>query len=192
MSNRGLAGTGKALFSPSATGMENISSGKGMVGRQIKGSKYVQGLDKTLQKNQTKAEGLLKQSSDIRDKAFDKFKQGKKQQGLTDSQVLKNFEKSAAGKKHVNRVVKAGDLVTKRTDKATKGAWSVVSKKLKEKGADGLIKEIAKKAGPRTAAKLAARLGIGGLATISGVGTAAGIAMNAALIYDLYNILTSE
>ena len=191
-SNRGLAGTGKALFSPSATGMENISSGKGMVGRQIKGSKYVQGLDKTLQKNQTKAEGLLKQSSDIRDKAFAKFKQGKKQQGLTDSQVLKNFEKSAAGKKHVNRVVKAGDLVTKRTDKATQGAWSVVSKKLKEKGADGLIKEIAKKAGPRTAAKLAARLGIGGLATISGFGTAAGIAMNAALIYDLYNILTSE
>ena len=75
VSNRGLAGTGKALFSPSATGMENISSGKGMVGRQIKGSKYVQGLDKTLQKNQTKAEGLLKQSSDIRDKAFAKFKQ---------------------------------------------------------------------------------------------------------------------
>ena len=197
VSDRGLAGTGKALLSPltgqvKATGMENIASGKGPVGRPIKGSKYVQGLDKTLQKNQTKAEGLLKQSSDIRDKAFAKFKKGKKQQGLTDSQVLKNFEKSAAGKKHVNRVIKAGDLVTKRTDKATQGAWSIVSKKLKEKGADGLIKEIAKKAGPRTAAKLAARLGIAGLATVSGVGTAAGIAMNAALIYDLYKILTSE
>ena len=196
ISSRGVGGTAKALFggltSPKATGLERIVAGEGMVGKRLKGSKYVTGMDKILAKNEAKAKNIITKSQSIRDKAYKTFAKGVKQKGLKPAQILKNFEASAAGKNHVNKVVKAGKLAVSQSDKATKGAWAVIQKKLKEKGADGLVREIAKKAGWKTAAKMGARLGIAGLATASGVGTAVGIGMNVALVYDLYKILSSE
>ena len=172
--------------------MEKLVAGEGMIGKRIKGSKYVAGMDKTFARHQSKAKDLVTKATKLKDDAFDRFRKGKGKNTKGFSKKLAKFEASAAGKKHLARIKKAQVMFDKKTAQVTKGAWSVIQKKLKEKGASGLLKEIAKKAGWKTAAKMGARLGIGTAATFSGVGTAAGIAMNAYLVWDLYKILTSD
>ena len=166
--------------------------GKGQIGKRIKGSKYVTDMDKRFTKHADKSKDLVKKSVNKQNDAFDKFRKGKKQKGLKYSEKLKNFENSAAGKKHLARVKKAQGIMDRKTAKSAEGAWKFVQNKIKKDGLSSVIQQIAKKAGWKTAARLSAQGLASGVAGASGFGTAVGIAGGALTAYDIYRILSSE
>jgi len=74
--------------------------------------------------------------------------------------------------------------------KAVKGqALKGVQTYLKKHGASKLISEVVKKAGWKTAARIAGTGLLGTGLTASGIGTAAGLALDAYTVYEIYNIL---
>ena len=89
--------------------------------------------------------------------------------------------------KDIKNIAKAFGSKAKSASKNS--ALKFVTNYIKKHGMGDLVKTITKKAGPRMAWKLLGRGVLGGAATVTGLGTVAGLAMNAWTAYDIYNIL---
>ena len=96
------------------------------------------------------------------------------------------FEKTAKGKNLLAKKKLA--QVALKTGKA-EGPAKVVQRFIKKHGVSGLIKQVAKKAGPKAAAKLIGQLTLGTALTGTGIGTTVGLAMDAWAIASIAKII---
>jgi len=176
----------------------DILGGKGRLGVFGPESKLGKGYEKQvtnmLESRKSMGENIVSKKQKAYDAALKKFSKNKTQKGLKPAQIAKNMAKSKAVgyKKAISDLSKAKNIATKTADKSAKGALSFIKNKIEKKGAASVFKEIVKKAGYKTAARL---LGTGALSTVgtlSGIGTAAGVAGSVYTIYEIYNILTSD
>ena len=152
-------------------------------------TQVVKDIEKRLTKHKTKSQTLLDQANKNYDNALKKYGKGKKLKG----KALQNaFNKTKNGQSLIDRVSRSKNLVSKTSSKASEGAMNYIKKYIKKHGVKGMMSKIIKKGGWKMAAGIVGKLGVGGLATFSGIGTAAGILMNVHTIYQLYNILTDE
>jgi hypothetical protein len=107
------------------------------------------------------------------------------------SKQQQNFLKTTKGKEHTAKILKGRNLQLKAQGKVGQGALRGLQGIIKKHGKAKVISTLAKKLGWKQAAKVAGKLIMGTALSGTGVGTAAGIAMNVWTIVDLYNILST-
>ena len=121
-------------------------------------------------------------------KSYEFDKKGKKIKG-------KNFsstKKAKALKKQITRrqnIVKAGYKPKYVTEKTTKLAAKGIKSYIKTHGRGKLLKEMARRIGPRGALKLIGKLGLGLVGKASGIGAGVGLAFDALAVYQVSNIV---
>ena len=175
----------KSVFKPDnkaiakALGVD-ITRGKASMTKvvpQTKATKAYNKAKKLYEKNQIaeirkkQPRGKIAQSKLNAIKEFDKTKEGKK--------LLKSKTSAQAANKAQQSIVKGKPA-------------KVVAKFIKKHGMSGLYKKVVKKVGRKGALKLLTKGALGMGLKGTGVGAAAGIALDALTIYQLYKIITTD
>jgi hypothetical protein len=149
-------------------------------------------IDKTQDKIKD-SEKLYKEAKDKYDKQWKKDKKaGKvKTQRPVFSSSKQGRELSKARKVTEQMLDKhKGRMKTFSNPKyAQKTGMRVIKNIIKEKGVSGLLKEIAEKGGQKAMWKVGGKLAAGGLLKASGIGTVAGLALDAWTVYSIMQIL---
>jgi hypothetical protein len=175
----------KSVFKPDnkaiakALGVD-ITKGKASmtkVGAQTKATKAYNKAKKLYEKNQIaeirkkQPRGKIAQSKLNAIKEFDKTKEGKK--------LLKSKTSAQAANKAQQSIVKGKPA-------------KVLGKFIKKHGMSGLYKRVIKKVGVKGALKLLGKGALGMGLKGTGVGAVAGLALDAATLYQLYKIITTD
>ena len=134
------------------------------------------GFDVKTKKSVTSAKSTLT-------KAQNKFNKANK------SYKGKNFKVTKNGKALQKSITNATKNLTTANNKAGQGAFKVLQTYIKKHGTSGLIRTISKKLGYAGALKLVGKLGLGTVLSGTGLGTAAGVALNIHTLYQVYNII---
>jgi len=153
-----------------------------------KGSKAATALDKAATKNVTKAKSAVTRSQSAYNKAKNIYNKNYHKNPANKGKKP-NFKASKIGKKLQTGINTAKSNLGTAKNRVGKGSLKVIQKYIKKHGTKKLIQVLGKKFGVMGALRIAAQLGVGTVASGTGIGTLAGAALNAYTLWQIADMI---